>query len=566
MSAWDGTRVSTDRTHHLRGGQPLYSARFTEVLSFHVPGLAAAKDATGSFHIDVSGRPAYTRRFARTFGFYGGLAAVESEEGAFHIRVDGTALYSERYDWCGNFQEGLCTVREKTAGPAYLHLDATGRPAYSQRYAYAGDFREGLAVVQEPSGLHLHIDLEGRPLNGRRFLDLDVFHKSYARARDARGWHHVNAEGAPAYARRFAAVEPFYNGQARVEREDGALEVIDERGETVSELRRPLCSELQVLSGEMVGFWRTQTLMAAVEVGLPLALPGTVTQVAERRGLPVDRCARLLRALGELGLVSLEGEQWRVTERGALLHSEHPLSLWDAASHWGRDCYRLWEELPAALRGDTGWRPPRFFEQLSREQSRLESYHRAMASYARHDYELLSEELPELTSGTVLDAGGGSGALLLGLLRKQPGLRGVLLERPEVARLAEIPPDVKERLEVREGDLFEPWDVRADAVFLARVLHDWDDADALRILGQAREALNPGGRLYAVEWVLGAEDGDMSGGLLDLHMLVSTGGRERTEAEFRALFARAGLHLREHRKLAGCARSILLGSPVGGSA
>jgi hypothetical protein len=562
VSPWEGTHVSADRTHHLLGGQPLYSVRFLEVLSFHAPGLAAVKDVSGAFHIDTAGRPAYARRFRRTFGFYAGLAAVESEEGAFHIRPDGAALYPERHGWCGNFQEGRCTVRERTEGAGYFHLDATGRPLYPERYAYAGDYREGLAVVQEISGLHLHLDLEGRPLNGRRFLDLDVFHKGYARARDARGWHHVDRQGAPVYARRFATVEPFYNGQARVEREDGALEIIDEQGETVCERRKPLRSELQTLSGDMVGFWRTQALRAAVEVGLVLGLPGTVVQIAERRGLPVDRCARLLRALGELGLVSRAGELWRATERGTLLHPEHPLSLQDAASHWGQDCYRLWEELPAALRGDRAWKPPRFFEQLAGEPPRLESYHRAMASYARHDYGELSKHLPELTSGTVLDAGGGSGTLLHGLLRRQPGLRGVLLEREEVARLAQVPREWKDRLEVRAGDLFQPWSARADAVFLARVLHDWDDADAVRILGRAREALNPGGRLYVIELVLGTEDEDLGGGLLDLHMLATTGGRERTETQFRALFERAGLRWRERRELAGSDSSLLLGDPL----
>jgi hypothetical protein len=208
VSAWEETRVSADRTHHLLGGLPLYTSRFTEVLAFHAPGLAAVKDVTGAFHITPSARPAYARRFTRTFGFYGGLAAVESEQGAFHIRPDGTGLYAERYGWCGNFQEARCTVREKTAGAVYLHLDATGRALYPERYAYAGDYREGIAVVQEGSGLHLHLDLEGRPLNGRRFVDLDVFHKGYARARDARGWHHVDAKGEPLYVRRFAAVEP----------------------------------------------------------------------------------------------------------------------------------------------------------------------------------------------------------------------------------------------------------------------------------------------------------------------------------------------------------------------
>jgi hypothetical protein len=248
MTAWAETRVSACRTHHLREGQPLYAPRFTEVLSFHPPGLAAVKDATGAFHIDAAGHPVYTRRFARTFGFYEGLAAVEAQEGAFHLRPGGTDLYAERYAWCGNYQQGRCTVRQKAGEAVYFHLDGTGRPAYPERYAYAGDYREGIAVVQERSGLHLHITLEGQPLNGRRFLDLDVFHKGHARARDSRGWHHVDADGEPLYARRFAAVEPFYNGQARVERKDGALEVLTERGETVCELRGPVGSALQTLS------------------------------------------------------------------------------------------------------------------------------------------------------------------------------------------------------------------------------------------------------------------------------------------------------------------------------
>ena len=111
MSAWTDTRVAADRTHHTRAGVPLYPARFIEVLSFHAPGLAAAKDATGAFHIDLTGRPVYTRRFTRTFGFYEERATVEEEGKAFHLRVDGTELSAERYAWCGNFQSGRCTVR-----------------------------------------------------------------------------------------------------------------------------------------------------------------------------------------------------------------------------------------------------------------------------------------------------------------------------------------------------------------------------------------------------------------------------------------------------------------------
>jgi hypothetical protein len=236
---WDQARVAPARTHHLTADRvPLYPARFAEVLSFHAPGLAAARDASGAFHIGPSGKPAYARRFTRSYGFYDGLAAVEEAGRAFHILPDGTDLGPERYAWCGNFQGRRCTVRG--VGGEYFHVDLTGKPLYPERHAYAGDFREGIAVVQEQTGYHMHIGGDGRPLNGRRFLDLDVFHKGYARARDACGWHHVNREGEPAYACRFAAAEPFYNGQSRVEREDGALEIIDERGITVCRLPQPV--------------------------------------------------------------------------------------------------------------------------------------------------------------------------------------------------------------------------------------------------------------------------------------------------------------------------------------
>lgn len=239
VTSWAGTAVALARTHHLdAGGAPLYSARFAEVLSFHEPGLAAACDDSGAFHIHPSGEPAYARRFTRTFGFYDGLAAVEEGRRAFHILPDGTDLGAERYAWCGNFQGARCAVRSESG--EYFHIDLAGRPAYPERYAYAGDFREGIAVVQEQSGHHLHILQDGAQLNGRRYVDLDVFHKGFARARDVRGWHHVDRDGQPAYERRFSAVEPFYNGQSRVEHGDGVLEIIEERGATVCELGSPV--------------------------------------------------------------------------------------------------------------------------------------------------------------------------------------------------------------------------------------------------------------------------------------------------------------------------------------
>jgi hypothetical protein len=232
---WQDTEVAPDRTHHLHGGGPLYTARFDEVLKFHAPGLAAVRCGDEAWHVDLNGMPAYGLRFRRTFGFYEGLAAVAADDGWRHILPDGTELSTARYAWCGNFQSGLCAVR--TTSGEYFHIDSSGHPAYAERWRYAGDYRDGFAVIQRSDGMSTHIDRGGRTLHGRWFVDLDVFHKGYARARDDSGWFHVDAQGHPVYARRFAMAEPFYNGQARVETLDGGLEVISEKGLTLVRLR-----------------------------------------------------------------------------------------------------------------------------------------------------------------------------------------------------------------------------------------------------------------------------------------------------------------------------------------
>ncbi len=230
--------VAPDGTHHLADNHPAYGARFEEVLKFHSPGLAPVRDASGAYHIKPSGQAAYPERYVRTFGFYERRAAVQAEDGWFHIRTSGKPLSAERYAWCGNFQGSRCTVRRFDG--LYLHIQPNGKPAYQECYRYAGDYRDGMAVVQGENGLHTHVNLCGESVHGHWLLDLDIFHKGYARARDREGWHHIDLQGRPIYARRFAAVEPFYNGQARVEDFDGSLLVIDQSGVMILRLRNPL--------------------------------------------------------------------------------------------------------------------------------------------------------------------------------------------------------------------------------------------------------------------------------------------------------------------------------------
>lgn len=235
MTTWATVIVAADRSHHRRDGEPLYTERYDEVLDFRAPGLAPVRKEDRAWHIGIDGTSAYARRFQRTFGFYEGLATVVSPHGWHHVDGTGDDAYPHRYDWCGNFQGGRCAVR--AADHSYFHIDTHGTAAYGQRWRYVGDYREGIAVVQAPDGRSTHIDLAGAIVHGRWFLDLDVPHKGFARARDEDGWFHLDRQGQPAYVHRFAMVEPFYNGQARVETFEGALILVDEGGDSLVVLR-----------------------------------------------------------------------------------------------------------------------------------------------------------------------------------------------------------------------------------------------------------------------------------------------------------------------------------------
>ena len=546
-SGWRDYRISEDLTHHTLRGRPAYGARFKEVLKFHEPGLAPVLDKDGAYHVDPGGESAYPRRYIRTFGYYEGRAAVHSSEGWFHILPEGKPLYEQRFGWCGNFQEGRCTVR--TQEGRYFHINLAGVPVYRRSYRYAGDdFRDGWAVVQDDDGLHTHIDTEGNEIHGKLFQDLDVFHKGLARACDSGGWHHIDIEGNPLYSRRFQQVEPFYNGQSRVGGLDGSLLVIDESGETLLTLRKPASTPLERLSGEMVGLWRTQTLRASVELGVFESLPDSAAGIEQKHQLAAGAGARLMRALLELGLVRRSGGGvYSATESGAHLEASHPLSLRDAALYWGRESYAAWAGLIDALRtGKSSFAESyglHFFEWIAERPSELKSYHRAMATYARHDYGILADVIDFGRHKAILDAGGGTGELAYALLRRYSELTAVVMDRPEVVRAAVAPDDIEARFEFIAGDLFGEWPPVADAAILARVLHDWPDEDAILILKGARAAMDTGGTLYVAEMVLDGASG--SGGLLDLNMLAMTGGAERTATQYSELLRAAGFEMKK---------------------
>jgi SAM-dependent methyltransferase len=300
------------------------------------------------------------------------------------------------------------------------------------------------------------------------------------------------------------------------------------------------------------GYRAAQALHVAARLGLADLLrrgPRPVAALARACGADEESLYRLLRALASLRVFTEVGpRRFAQTPLSDRLRRDHPDSLrgfallHGEAWHWGA-WGRLLETVRTGRPADEQTCGPGGREPLAGEAAEI--YDQAMAGLTRTLAAHL--DVPDLAAGaTLVDVGGGQGALLEALLRRHPTAQGVLFDEPAViarARAARAGADVRGRLELRAGSFFEAVP-EGDVLLLKFIVHDWADEPAARILTQCRRALRPGGRVILIEAVLPPGDTPHPGKLTDLEMLVATrGGRERTEREYAALLRAAGLRL-----------------------
>jgi len=143
----------------------------------------------------------------------------------------------------------------------------------------------------------------------------------------------------------------------------------------------------------------------------------------------------------------------------------------------------------------------------------------------------------------VVDVGGGRGTLLAAILQRWEHLHGVLFDLPHVADRArpELAARFGQRVQVHAGDFFVDLPGGADVHLLRHVLHNWNDEQALCLLRQCAGAIVPGGRVLVIETILAPDNRADLACMLDLEMMVLTGGRERRRPELRRLLTAAGL-------------------------
>ena len=329
--------------------------------------------------------------------------------------------------------------------------------------------------------------------------------------------------------------------------------------EPTKEERAAAAAVLQMIWG--IHMSRAVYLVAALGIADLLAGgPMTAPQLAQATQAHEGSLYRVLRLLAAVGvLTEHDHRSFSLTILGERLRADVPASMrsWAmlAESVGGP---RLWEPIIEIVK--TGKPGPDIaygmgvFEFLAAHPDRAQKSQAAMS-------ERTAAFAPSVAAGydfspmrTVADIGGGKGTLLAAILRAHSHLRGVLFDRPHVvADAAEVfrAAGVADRCEIVAGDFFQGVPDGADAYLLANVLHDWNDADSVRILGACRRAMAEDGRVLIIERLIPHDPADAVPVLLsDLNMLILTGGQERANAEYGQLLAEAGLSLAKVQPIA----------------
>ncbi|HSP73418.1 MAG TPA: methyltransferase [Gaiellaceae bacterium] len=281
----------------------------------------------------------------------------------------------------------------------------------------------------------------------------------------------------------------------------------------------------------------TRALALAAELRVANALadgPRRVDELAREVGADADTLHRLLRALASDGVFAEDGPGvFRNTEASELLARDG----WDDFAHlFGGVWYRTVAGLDAS--GEPTFARifgTDFWSWLAEHPRERAAFDRAMEQGKESRIDRVAG-IAWRGDEVVVDVGGGNGSLLAGVLERHPGLRGIVFDLPETAR---DEPALGGRIRFVEGSFFEHVP-EGDVYVLSTVLHDWSDEDAARILRTLRAAAPGHARLVVLDAVVQHGNEPDGAKWLDLLVLAQFGGRERDEAQWRALLAATG--------------------------
>ena len=268
----------------------------------------------------------------------------------------------------------------------------------------------------------------------------------------------------------------------------------------------------------------------------------TPVEIAAQTGYDADALDRILRLLASVGIfVRTADGRYEHSPASQLLRSDAAGSLRSYVRmnglHVMWDRYGDLDEPARTGRPRHDWAS--LVEHFAAHPEESAIFNAAMVAKARAVLPAVADAYDFSGFGTIVDIGGGRGHLLKLILERAPQARGILFELEHV--LADS--GTAARLEFQSGDFFNDPLPAADAYLLMDVLHDWNDTDTARILAAVRRTARETSRLLIVETLVPETPGPHVGKSLDISMLAVTGGRERTEPQYRALLTAAGFRL-----------------------
>ncbi|MDX6457330.1 MAG: hypothetical protein QOJ51_223 [Acidobacteriaceae bacterium] len=306
------------------------------------------------------------------------------------------------------------------------------------------------------------------------------------------------------------------------------------------------------------GFWRSRALAVAAELELADLLaagPLHTDVLASRTKTHSPTLLRLLGALETLGVFSqVSPFVFANTPASECLRRNVPNTQWAwvrAQLSVGGGVYEGWSGLGGSIKtGDTAFDQVLgcgFWEYYRRNPEAGAIFNEAMRLIGKHNSPEIARAYDWSRFPVIADIGGGTGSLLVDILDAYPSCRAILYDQPKVVQetISHV------RLEPVGGDFFQSVPPGADAYILRWIIHDWSEAEAGTILGKIREAMKPGARLLLLEELIPETPEFVPGKWIDLLMLAITGGRERTEKEYRELLSAAHFELEEVVPTAG---------------
>ncbi len=308
--------------------------------------------------------------------------------------------------------------------------------------------------------------------------------------------------------------------------------------------------------------WRMTSgclLSQAIHVATKLDIPGLLkdgpkssAELAQATETHAPSLYRLLRALASAGIfVEDVQSRFALTSLGELLRRDVPGSMAAAGLLFGSTLQ--WPALGELLYSIQTGKPAfdhhfgmTLWEYYMSHPEEHELFQYAMSSFSAAETHAILQAYDFSAFQTVIDVAGGHGRLLLAILNAYPEIRGTLLELPEVARQAEgvfKAAGVAQRCEVIDGDMFVSIPAGRDAYIMKTVIHDWQDEQALTLLKQCQRAMPAHAKLLLISEVIAPANVSDPSKFMDLNMLISFGGCERTSAEFEALLDAVNLKL-----------------------